>query len=87
MYFICYIANFLVILGNVLEVEFKEKSFECIFDKGLLDCILSGYQSDKLVNAYLKNIYNALSDGGIFFYVTNGLPHRRIQNLKVTRNR
>ena len=59
------------------------EEFDFIFDKGLLDCILSGYSSSKKSEEYLQKVYNTLSPDGTYFYVTNGKPKTKLKILKV----
>ena len=59
--------------------------FDFIFDKGTLDCLLSGYLSKKQALKYLSKIHGALAAGGVYFYITNGKPENRLRILKVGR--
>jgi ubiquinone/menaquinone biosynthesis C-methylase UbiE len=37
-----YFINYVVVLADARELPFDDDSFDCVFDKGLLDAILSG---------------------------------------------
>lgn len=70
-------------LGNIFDIDLAEGQFDFIFDKGLFDCILSGYSSQKKSAEYLQKVYRSLSPGGTYFYVTNGRPSSKLEILKV----
>lgn len=72
-----------VIAGDFLELCFKPGDFDFVFDKGTLDCLLSGYLSKKQARKYLVKVHAALSENGVYFYVTNGKPENRLGTLKV----
>ena len=70
-------------LRNIFDIDLAEGQFDFIFDKGLFDCILSGYSSLKKSAEYLQKVYQSLSPGGTYFYVTNGRPSSKLKILKV----
>lgn len=59
-----------------------EEQFTHIIDKGLLDCFLSGFESNKNARAYLQEMDRVMRQSGCFIYITYADPSRRLQFLQ-----
>ena len=57
---------------NVCEMnEFKDKTFDVVFDKALLDTILCGENALLVVEKMMKEIYRVLKDEGYYIIISN----------------
>ena len=67
---------------DATALDFAPESFSHVFDKGTLDCLLSGSDSAKRVRRYLAGVDTALRRGGHFLCVSVGPPQRRLEWLR-----
>ena len=61
---------------------YAEGSFDCVIDKGTLDSILCGYDSGPNAELMVNEIYNVLSDKGVFICVSYGTKDMRLSYLQ-----
>jgi EEF1A lysine methyltransferase 4 len=59
------------------KMEFKDKSFDVIIDKGTMDTILCGENSTGNTQRYLGDVSRVLADHGTFLVVSYGQPAQR----------
>ena len=58
---------------NVMDMhEFPDGSFNIVFDKALLDCILCAENAYPLVEKMFSEIYRVLTSDGIYIIISNG---------------
>ena len=62
--------TFMFLKMDALNMDFGDKIFTHVIDKGLYDSILSGYRSTEKSLQYLKEIDRVLVDNGTFFYIS-----------------
>jgi len=64
--------------GNVCEMsEFKSGEFNCVLDKGTLDSVLCGDNSEPNAEKMLSEIHRVLAPNGVFICVTYGDEENR----------
>ncbi|CAI9119061.1 OLC1v1020725C4 [Oldenlandia corymbosa var. corymbosa] len=61
---------------------FEAGSFDALIDKGTLDSILCGGDSQENAGKMLKEVERVLKDGGIYFLITYGAPKYRLNLLR-----
>jgi SAM-dependent methyltransferase len=59
-----------------------DESFQCILDKGTLDAILCGNESNKSSTAFLAEMHRLLRPGGALIVITYGQPSSRLPILE-----
>ena len=63
---------------NVCEMgEFKDKTFDVVFDKALLDTILCGENALLVVEKMMKEVYRVLKDEGYYIIISNASEEGR----------
>ena len=63
---------------NVCEMgEFKDKTFDVVFDKALLDTILCGEGALMVVEKMMKEVYRVLKDEGYYIIISNASEEGR----------
>jgi len=70
---------------DVRDIKYKDETFDCIIDKGTLDAILCGSDSDKNSGQMLSECQRVLKKGGFFFVITYGQPQSRLNYLEKSR--
>ena len=66
---------YIVVLADARDLPFPNESFDCVFDKGLLDAVLSGDYSAQNSKKVINHIYRALKkDTGVYIIVSHGFP-------------
>eukprot|EP01121_Diplochlamys_sp_Union-15-3_P012322 TRINITY_DN367_c0_g1_i1.p1 TRINITY_DN367_c0_g1~~TRINITY_DN367_c0_g1_i1.p1 ORF type:complete len:239 (-),score=46.09 TRINITY_DN367_c0_g1_i1:66-740(-) len=63
-------------------LDFEDKSFGVVIDKGTLDAVLCGDNSFYNAALMMKEIYRVLTPGGVFIEVSYGGPDMRLTHLK-----
>merc|ERR1712196_409227 len=58
-------------------LEFEDGIFDCVIDKGTLDCIYCGENSVNNINKTLSEIHRVLNNRGCFISITHGKPDTR----------
>ncbi|CAD8189316.1 unnamed protein product [Paramecium pentaurelia] len=77
-----YPAHFQFVLADARDLPFPNESFDCVFDKGLLDAVLSGDYSAQNSKKVINHIYRALKkDTGVYIIVSHGFPEQRLPYL------
>ena len=62
--------TFMFLKMDALNMDFGDKIFTHVIDKGLYDSILSGYRSTEKSLQYLKEIDRVLVDNGTYFCIS-----------------
>lgn len=60
---------------------FQAGSFDCVFDKGLLDSIEASATPAESVRNYLEEIERILKDDGVYICVSGAAPEERLATL------
>ncbi|CAD8191305.1 unnamed protein product [Paramecium octaurelia] len=77
-----YPAHFQFVLADARELPFPNDSFDCVFDKGLLDAVLSGDYSAQNSKKVINHIYRALKkETGVYIVISHGFPEQRLPYL------
>lgn len=63
------------------NLRLRAGSFTHVFDKALLDCVLSGYDATFSAQKYLRGVWEVLVPQGWFICVSLGAPERRLPHL------
>jgi len=66
---------------DVRKMDFPDKSFDTVIDKGTLDSILSVKGSIANAELMCEEVSRVLHDGGKFLEITYGEPKRRMMHL------
>ncbi len=76
----CIIYSYIVKVMDVLEMnDFKQSEFNVVVDKGTLDSILCGDNSEPNAIKMLSEIYRVLAPNGIYICITYGDEEHRIK--------
>ncbi|PHJ23033.1 methyltransferase [Cystoisospora suis] len=68
---------------NTLDMNpLEDNSFDLIFDKGTLDCILCGDNSFDNIQKMLREVSRILAPGGTYIVVSYGQPNFRLSHLQ-----
>lgn len=67
---------------DVTEMEFQPGEFDAVIDKGTLDSILCGDDSDLNAEKALMKISRVLKPGGVYICISYGQPQHREKLLK-----
>ena len=62
--------------------EFETSQFDCVLDKGCLDCIFCGDKSISRVQHTLKEIDRVLRQGGVYICISHAGPERRVHHFE-----
>ncbi|ERN01954.1 hypothetical protein AMTRI_Chr02g224270 [Amborella trichopoda] len=62
--------------------DFCSGSFDSVIDKGMLDSLMCGQNSQNYVRMMLKEVGRVLKDNGVYILVTYGAPRYRLSLLK-----
>ncbi|CAD8114373.1 unnamed protein product [Paramecium sonneborni] len=77
-----YPTHFQFVLADARDLPFPNDSFDCVFDKGLLDAVLSGDYSAQNSKKVINHIYRTLKkDTGVYIVVSHGFPEQRLPYL------
>lgn len=78
------IKNLEFVVGDVLSMNelFDDNSFDFIFDKGTMDCLMSSFPTSKKVPAMIAEIFRILKPNGVFIEVSYGTPKTRLPFIK-----
>ncbi|CAK92063.1 unnamed protein product (macronuclear) [Paramecium tetraurelia] len=77
-----YPAHFQFVLADARELPFPNDQFDCVFDKGLLDAVLSGDYSAQNSKKVINHIYRALKkETGVYIIISHGFPEQRLPYL------
>ncbi|CAD8070966.1 unnamed protein product [Paramecium sonneborni] len=77
-----YPGHFQFILADARDLPFPNDSFDCVFDKGLLDAVLSGDYSAQNSKKVINHIYRSLKkDTGVYIVISHGFPEQRLPYL------
>ena len=68
---------------DITKMEFKDATFDAVIDKGTLDSILCGDNTEKLIEGILKEINRVLVPEGVFICISNSLPEFRESYFKL----
>eukprot|EP00455_Lapot_gusevi_P022854 TRINITY_DN2379_c0_g1_i1.p1 TRINITY_DN2379_c0_g1~~TRINITY_DN2379_c0_g1_i1.p1 ORF type:complete len:226 (+),score=82.28 TRINITY_DN2379_c0_g1_i1:83-679(+) len=72
--------------ADVRELPYRDGSFQYVIDKGTLDAILCGSDSERNAMAMLRQIERILVPKGRFIVVTYGNPDSRLNYLSRVQN-
>ncbi|OMJ87233.1 hypothetical protein SteCoe_11075 [Stentor coeruleus] len=62
---------------DIRTMNYPDKSFDVVLEKGLLDSVLCGDRSRIMSQRMLSQIYRVLVDGGVYISVTHSPPEIR----------
>ncbi|KAL6839789.1 hypothetical protein ACP4OV_030477 [Aristida adscensionis] len=62
--------------------DFESESFDAVFDKGTLDSIMCGQNSQENATKMLKEVNRILKVNGVYILITYGDPSYRLRSLK-----
>ena len=62
-------------------MEFENGVYDCVLDKGTLDCILCGESSTTNSHKMLSEINRVLNSGGVYIVISYGQPDQRLLYL------
>lgn len=82
------IKNLEFIEGDVLSMKnlFDDNSFDVVFDKGTMDCLMSSLPTSRNVPTMMLEILRVLKPNGLFIEVSYGTPKTRFsffEDLKI----
>ncbi|KAK1278916.1 hypothetical protein QJS04_geneDACA015828 [Acorus gramineus] len=64
--------------------EFESESFDAVVDKGTLDSLMCGHDSQQNSFKMLEEVGRVLKDGGVYILITYGDPSFRLDLLRGT---
>lgn len=67
---------------DMCELSYEDESIDAVVDKGTLDSLLCGENSDAQVKAMLDEVARTLKAGGVYFVVSYGWPETRLSYLQ-----
>ncbi|KAL7689699.1 putative methyltransferase type 11, S-adenosyl-L-methionine-dependent methyltransferase [Plasmopara halstedii] len=67
---------------NMCSLEFADKTYDAVVDKGTMDSILCGEGSTANVAKMCQEIYRVLKPNGVYFVVSYGVPDNRLSYLE-----
>ncbi len=67
---------------NCTNLELKDATFDAAIDKGTLDSVLCGEGSTANVSKYCKEVSRVLTEKGVFFIISYGIPDNRLSYLE-----
>jgi ubiquinone/menaquinone biosynthesis C-methylase UbiE len=70
---------------NCAKLDFPDESFELVIDKGTIDAIMCGDDSDELIPSTMAEIFRVLSNHGKFVVVSFGSPSERFPDMRGVR--
>ena len=73
------------LVQDVRAMTFAPQSYDVIVDKGTLDAILCGAESNRHATAMLSECHRVLKDDGRLLIITYGQPTSRLSYLEQTR--
>lgn len=71
-------------LMDVQKMTYSDGFFDCLIDKGMLDCFYCSDEVDKNVESCLAEVSRVLKPNGIFILVTWGGPEHRLPHLQLS---
>ncbi|OHT04999.1 Menaquinone biosynthesis methyltransferase [Tritrichomonas foetus] len=71
------IRNLEFVVGDVTKMQFEDKSFDIVIDKGTMDSLLSSLVIHKKANLMLEEIIRVLKPNGVFIEISYGTPGTR----------
>lgn len=74
--------TFLFLKMDATDMDFTDGVFTHVFDKGLLDSIMSGYRSTENVRKYLSEVFRVLDKNGKYFCLSYRAPDDRMQFIQ-----
>lgn len=69
-------------IGDCTRLRFPPNRFDAVFDKGTLDCILSGPNGHQAALQVISEISRVLKTGGIYVLISSGCPNSRARLLQ-----
>ena len=63
-------------------MQFKDGSFDCVIDKGLMDAMVCSDGATGNIQSMLSEIYRVLSDKGVYICISHGKEDQRKKYLK-----
>jgi SAM-dependent methyltransferase len=70
---------------NCATLTFPDNSFDLVIDKGTIDAIMCGDESEKIVNDTMSEAFRVLRNGGHFVSITFGSPGERFPEMRAVR--
>ena len=69
-------------VGDCTRLPFAPNRFDAVFDKGTLDCILSGPNGYKAATQAISEVSRVLKTGGVYILISAGCPSSRARLLQ-----
>jgi ubiquinone/menaquinone biosynthesis C-methylase UbiE len=63
---------------DVKRMDYPDRSFHAVIEKGLLDSILCGDRSSIMASRMINQVHRVLSAGGVYISITHAPPHWRL---------
>lgn len=74
--------NFIFTQMDVRGMDFRDRQFDFVLDKGLFETILCGEMSAKNIQKSVSEIHRCLKPGGVYCMISAGSPELRLHYLK-----
>jgi ubiquinone/menaquinone biosynthesis C-methylase UbiE len=65
-----------------VKLDFKDNSFDIVFDKGTQDAIICAKNADELFDTTMKEAHRVLKRMGYFFEITYAAPQQRMDMFR-----
>eukprot|EP00455_Lapot_gusevi_P049693 TRINITY_DN7095_c0_g1_i2.p1 TRINITY_DN7095_c0_g1~~TRINITY_DN7095_c0_g1_i2.p1 ORF type:complete len:208 (-),score=33.02 TRINITY_DN7095_c0_g1_i2:47-670(-) len=67
---------------DVTQMDFPEKMFDVIIDKGTLDSLLCGDDAEERAEKMLRGVSSLLKPSGVYICISYGLPENRLSHFE-----
>lgn len=67
---------------DVREMSYPNESFDFVLDKSTIDALLCSDAPHSSVAKMVREVYRVLRPGGVYFVVSYGAPHNRLEHLE-----
>ncbi len=72
----------IVLTMDALKMNFKDETYDVVFDKATLDALTSSSNSMKDTAKYISEVYRVLKPNGTYICVSSSAPELRMDHLR-----